>query len=205
MWACGPACSGRPRSSISTASSRGLYEAVWPVFIVEDHPDTLSFVVAIDDQIGAPAAWQLNDPAALTARRQYVTAVVRQRLHQRGFRQRVLRAYQQCCAICRLRHDELLEATHILPDGHPLGEPVIPTASRSASSTTPPSTATSSASRPDLEVTVPLDVLEEIDGPMLQHGLQGFQGRRVHVPRADHLKPNRNFLAERYALFRRAS
>ncbi|HYS17265.1 MAG TPA: hypothetical protein VET45_10110 [Candidatus Binatia bacterium] len=50
-----------------------------------------------------------------------------------------------------------------------------------------------------------LDVLEEIDGPMLQHGLQGFQGRRIHVPRADHLKPNRDFLAERYALFRRAS
>jgi len=25
------------------------------------------------------------------------------------------------------------------------------------------------------------------------------------VPRADHLKPNRDFLAERYALFRRAS
>src|SRR2546427_4534155 len=127
---------------------QGLCEAAWPVFIVEDHPETLSFVVAIDDQIGAPAAWQLNDPAALTARRQYVTAVVRQRLHQRGFRQRVLRAYQQCCAICRLRHDELLEAAHILTDGHPLGSRSFPTASRSASSTTPPSTATSSASRP---------------------------------------------------------
>src|SRR2546426_7313864 len=125
---------------------QGLYEAAWPVFIVEDHPETLSFVVAIDDQIGAPAVWQLNDPAALTARRQYVTAVVRQRLHQRGFRQRVLRAYQQCCAICR--HDELLEAAHILPDGHPLGSRSFPTVSRSASSTTPPSTATSSASRP---------------------------------------------------------
>ncbi len=59
--------------------------------------------MTIDDQTGAPAAWQLNDPAALTARRQYVTAVVRQRLRQRGFRQRVLRSYQQCCAICRLR------------------------------------------------------------------------------------------------------
>ena len=58
---------------------------------------------------------------------------------------------------------------------------------------------------PDLEVTVRLDVLQEIDGPMLQHGLQDFQGRRIHVPRADHLKPNRDFLAERYALFRRAS
>jgi hypothetical protein len=31
------------------------------------------------------------------------------------------------------------------------------------------------------------------------------QGRRIHVPRADHLKPNRDFLAERYAIFRRAS
>jgi len=58
---------------------------------------------------------------------------------------------------------------------------------------------------PDLEVTVRLDVLEEIDGPVLLHGLQGFQGRRIHVPRADHLKPNRDFLAERYALFRRGA
>jgi hypothetical protein len=51
---------------------------------------------------------------------------------------------------------------------------------------------------------VRLDVLEEIDGPMLQHGLQGFQNRRIHVPRADHLKPNRDFLAERFELFRKA-
>ena len=40
---------------------------------------------------------------------------------------------------------------------------------------------------------------------MLQHGLQGFQGRRIHVPRADHLKAIRDFLAERYALFQRAT
>jgi putative restriction endonuclease len=58
---------------------------------------------------------------------------------------------------------------------------------------------------PDLEVKVRLDVLEEVDGPMLLHGLQGFQNRRIHVPRPDHLKPNRDFLAERYELFRRAS
>ncbi len=28
---------------------------------------------------------------------------------------------------------------------------------------------------------------------------------RLWLPRADHLKPNRDFLAERYAFFRRAS
>src|SRR2546425_1212151 len=153
----------------------------------------------------APPAWQFNDPAALTARRQYVTAVVRQRLHQRGFRQRVLRAYQQCCAICRLRHDELLEAAHILPDGHPLGEPVIPNGLALCKLHHAAFDSYIIGVTPDLEVKVRLDILEEVDGPMLQHGLQGFQNRPIHVPRADHLKPNRDFLAERYELFRRAS
>jgi hypothetical protein len=37
----------------------------------------------------------------------------------------VLRAYRDCCAVCRLRHEELLDAAHILPDGHPRGEPVV--------------------------------------------------------------------------------
>ena len=184
---------------------QGLYEPAWPVFIVEDRPEALTFIVAIDAQVDAPAVWQVNDPAALTARRQYVTAVVRQRLHQRGFRERVLRAYQQCCTICRLRHDELLEAAHILPDGHPLGEPVIPNGLALCKLHHAAFDAYIIGVTPDLEVTVRLDVLQEIDGPMLQYGLQGFQGRRIHVPRADHLKPNRDFLAERYALFRRAS
>ena len=135
----------------------GLYQPAWPVFVMEDHPETLAFIVAIDDQAGAPAAWQVNDPTVLTSRRLYVTAVVRQRLHQRGFRH------------------------HAAFDSYIIGV------------------------TPDLEVKVRTDVLEEIDGPMLLHGLQGFQGRRIHVPPADHLKPNRDFLAERYELFGRAS
>jgi hypothetical protein len=40
---------------------------------------------------------------------------------------------------------------------------------------------------------------------MLEHGLQGFHGSIVTVPRAELLKPNREFLAERYELFRKAS
>lgn len=183
----------------------GLYEPAWPVFIVDDQPAALTFIVAIDDQVGASAAWQAHDPTALTARRQYITAVVRQRLHQRGFRQRVLRAYQQCCAICRLRHDELLEASHILPDGHPRGEPIVPNGLALCKLHHAAFDSYIIGVTPELEVKVRLDVLEEIDGPMLLHGLQGFQGRHIHVPRPDHLKPNRDFLAERFDLFRRAS
>src|SRR6266705_1126985 len=118
---------------------------------------------------------------------------------------RVLSAHQQCCAICRLRHDKPLEAAHIRPEGYPLGEPVIPNGLALYKLHHAAFDAYIIGVTPDLEVTVRLDVLQETDGPMLQHGLQGFEGRRIHVPRADHLKPNRDFLAERYDLFRRAS
>ncbi|MFC1708107.1 hypothetical protein ACFL59_15025 [Planctomycetota bacterium] len=49
-----------------------------------------------------------------------------------------------------------------------------------------------------------LDILREIDGPMLKHGLQEFQGSRLYVPRGKRLKPDAEFLEERYELFRQA-
>ena len=52
---------------------------------------------------------------------------------------------------------------------------------------------------------VRLDILREADGPMLRHGLQGFQGVQIETPRAAALKPRAEFLAERYEIFRRAS
>ena len=39
---------------------------------------------------------------------------------------------------------------------------------------------------------------------MLQHGLQGFQGVKILVPRAEHLRPRTAFLEERYELFKKA-
>jgi putative restriction endonuclease len=47
-------------------------------------------------------------------------------------------------------------------------------------------------------------VLNEIDGPMLIHGLQGFHGATLTVPRPATLRPDREFLEERYELFRQA-
>ena len=36
--------------------------------------------------------------------------------------------------------------------------------------------------QPDYIIRVRADVLEEVDGPMLRHGLQGLQGQRIVVP-----------------------
>jgi putative restriction endonuclease len=78
-------------------------------------------------------------------RRAHITRTVQARLQQQSFRERVLAAYGNQCALCRLRRRELLEASHIIPDSDPRGVPEIRNGWRRARSTTPRSTATSSA------------------------------------------------------------
>ena len=95
----------------------GRHLAWWPVHVVQDIPDNLSFSISLDDAIHANLFSEFTqESAALTTlRRQYTVSVARRRLHQRAFRERVLRAYQNQCVFCRLRHTELLDAAHIIP------------------------------------------------------------------------------------------
>jgi putative restriction endonuclease len=58
--------------------------------------------------------------------------------------------------------------------------------------------------RPDLVIELRRDILDEADGPMLQFGLQGFHGMALHAPRLAELRPCKDFLAERFELFRKA-
>jgi putative restriction endonuclease len=183
----------------------GLYEAAWPVYVVGDDPTSLSFTVAIDDRVAIGTQFEMHDPALVIARRRYITTVVQRRMHQQEFRVRVLRAYRQCCAICRLRYEELLEAAHILPDGHPRGEPIVPNGLALCKLHHAAFDAHILGVTPDLKIELRADVLKEIDGPMLQHGLQGFQGLLIGIPRQQDLQPKRDFLAERYELFRRSA
>ncbi|MGH9366469.1 MAG: HNH endonuclease, partial [Thermoanaerobaculia bacterium] len=59
--------------------------------------------------------------------------------------------------------------------------------------------------RPDYRIEISERLLLEHDGPMLEHGLREFHRRELLVvPRHEELRPNREFLAERYELFRKA-
>src|SRR5579871_4162948 len=87
----------------------GKYLAVWPVYIIGDDLTTLTFKVAVDD---APVLTQpLQHLSAAVAvheeRRAYATSMAIHRLHQRSFRERVLLAYQDQCALCHLRRTVL--------------------------------------------------------------------------------------------------
>jgi len=180
----------------------GRHMASWPAYIVGDNPGALMFTVAVDDRGLAQAVATAIDDAEIDIRRRYVTRQVAQRLHQVAFRQRVLRAYREHCAICHLRHEELLEAAHILPDGHPRGQPVVSNGLALCKLHHAAFDADILGIRPDYRVELRLDILEEADGPMLRHGLQGFQDTMIWTPRSARDKPRPEFLEERYAIFK---
>jgi len=194
----------------------GRYVAVWPVFIVGDTPDSLAFSVVVDDMSGfdhrfrvAESGQEIQIPGpedpGTDARRAYITASVRVRLHQRGFRERVLRAYQEQCALCRLRHEELLDAAHILPDGEPDSEPVVPNGIALCKLHHAAFDGYFFGIRPDYTVEVRPEILREKDGPMLRHGLQGIHNQLIYRPRSALLAPDPAFLARRYDRFRQSS
>ena len=179
----------------------GEYMPIWPVYVVGDAPAARTFVVAVDHR----STQSLDELASEVreAERRYVTRVTVERLHQQSFRQRVLRAYRERCAICRLRHQELLEAAHILPDGHPRGMPIVPNGLSLCKLHHAAFDRYVIGITPDLLVEVRADVMAEGDGPMLLHGLQEFHRAKITVPGRVADQPDRDALAERYDMFRK--
>lgn len=178
----------------------GAYDAIVPVHVIGDQPERLQFTL-VADQLLARAS---GDPVLTSARREYATRAVMQRLHQQQFRRLVLTAYRNQCAICRLRHVELLDAAHILPDHDPRGEPVVPNGLGLCKIHHSAFDANILGVDPDARVHVRADVLEEVDGPMLRYGLQAVHGGQLALPTREALRPNRDFLAERFERFRAA-
>jgi putative restriction endonuclease len=186
----------------------GKYLAVWPVFIVGDNPDQLTFQVAVDDlayisrrEDGLSGQNIIRD-SENEARRVYITASVRSRLHQRGFRERVLTAYREQCAFCRLRHRELLDAAHIIPDSEPGGEPTVNNGIALCKLHHAAFDKFFIGIRPDYVIIIRKDILIETDGPMLRHGLQGLHNTPLYVPKRRELKPATELLDRRWQRFR---
>ncbi len=180
---------------------RGEYMPVWPVYVAAADDARLTFTIV--DAVGAEG--RTGDGTVFEApNRAYAHRLVKTRLHQVVFRRQVIAAYRERCAICSLRHLELLDAAHILRDAHPRSLPEVPNGLSLCKLHHAAFDRNIVGVRPDLVVEVREDVLSEKDGPMLQHGLQGFEGSRLLLPPRKAHHPNSEFLAERYEEFRQA-
>jgi len=182
--------------------AKSEYVPVWPVYVATDDPGARLVTLAAGDPLGLT-----NDlPSALSdAARRYRPQSVLQRLHQAKFRREVIVAYDTTCAICRLRHRELLDAAHILPDRDPRSLPVVPNGLALCKLHHAAFDRNILGVRPDHVIEIRLDILSEEDGPMLEHGLQGHHEGQLITPRRPLDHPNSEFLEERYEIFRQAS
>lgn len=186
----------------------GRYVPVWPVFIVEDDPKNLSCLVAVDPAYTlAEYPQQESDirtedagESAIGVRR-YIAAITKRRLHQTAFRERVIAAYSEACALCKLRHRELLDASHIIPDTQPRGDPIVPNGISLCKIHHAAYDQDIIGISPDYVIHIREDILEEINGPMLQHGLKGLHQGRIVLPHRSSDRPDRDRLAWRFSRF----
>lgn len=183
----------------------GTYLPIYPVWLVAEETEQHQFVLAVSEELRNqwldPA---IAHPVDLALRRQYAQTVVKERLHQRVFRERVLIAYESQCALCRLRHPELLDAAHIKEDSEG-GPPIVPNGLALCAIHHRAFDAQVLGIRPDYVVEVRRDVREERDGPTLRHALQGLHRASLILPRRRAAWPDRNLLEERFERFREAS
>lgn len=187
----------------------GRYLVNFPVFICGDDPASRTFAVQLDDDIAltrylgrTPDSIELADAGAERALdRRYITVNAKRRMHQVAFRERVLAAYRTTCALCRLRHGALLDAAHIIPDGEPDGEPEVSNGLALCKIHHAAYDLNYLGITPNYKVEVRPELLIEVDGPMLQHGLKAMHGSTLAVPRALRNRPSTTRLEERFARY----
>jgi putative restriction endonuclease len=176
----------------------GQYAIVAPAFVVAiDHQARVAEL-----QAGLPLAD--TSPAGLVSTediRRYATREALVRLHQHRFRAAVLRAYTTRCAVCRLREVSLLQAAHILEDRDPRGFARIDNGISLCAIHHLAYDRNLLGIDPEGVVHIAQSLLEEIDGPMLTNGLQGFHGSQILQPRRGDERPDPQRLEVRFARF----
>lgn len=186
---------------------RGVYLAAWPVYITADFPERLRFCVDLSPghEPNADAVAETGSGAVAPIVARHIFVPTKRRLHQARFRARVMQAYRKRCAVCNLGHDRLLDAAHIIPDSQPAGAPDVPNGLSLCKIHHAAFDTHIMGIDPDHVVHIRQDILEEFDGPMLQHGIKEMHGSQLRaIPRNRGDRPDRDRLARRFEEFRSA-
>lgn len=178
----------------------GVFIADYPAYVT-DVPEQRAVLLAIGEDVHA-----FGDPRSMNeTQRSYVERLTRQRLHQPLFRAQVMHAYERRCAVCSLRHADLLDAAHIVPDRDEAGTPTVSNGVALCKIHHAAYDRNFLGLSPDYVIHINADLMLEVDGPMLRYGIQAMDKQALQVPvhRRDH--PDRGKLAIRYEEFTRAA
>jgi putative restriction endonuclease len=185
------------------ATRPNWYRPLYPFYVIEEELVARRVLVAPGRMTGP---FDERDPILLedTLERRYTVRETRVRLHQARFRGRVLVAYANRCAICRLKETRLLDAAHIAGDAEERGEPRVANGLSLCSIHHRAFDQDLLGVAPNYSVHVSPRLLTEEDGPMLAL-LKGSHQQTIEVPSRRTWKPDREALAERFERFNRMS
>lgn len=177
---------------------RGVYQPFFPAFAVAEEPVSHQFVVTTSAE--EEIAWEYAAEGQVELAKRYLESVRSQRLHQRVFREQVLVAYESRCAFCHLGHRELIDAAHIRDDAKG-GLPTVTNGIAMCKLHHATFDNLLVGVTPDHEIRVRHDLLDEVDGPTLQHSIKQLHGQLIRLPKKKLARPDRELLAERFELF----
>lgn len=184
-----------------------LYETVFPIYVESIDQTSHVAVVRIDDEpdfsgsIETPYAklvGLIEEPIA----RKYTPVMQNSRHHQRAFRRRVLLAYGFRCALSGLPIPQLLEAAHIIRDSAG-GEASVRNGIAMSALHHLAYEQNMIGIDPGGIIHVSDAVRATEDGPLLDQGLIQLHGHPLRWPNFEAHRPNRDFLAVRFAEFER--
>jgi putative restriction endonuclease len=180
----------------------GIYRPEYPVYVIEDRAAERRVVVTPGTMVGP---LDEREPVLVESpiERRYAVRQVRARLHQARFRGRVIPAYRNQCAICRLKQVRLLDAAHIVADLDSGGEPDVPNGLSLCTIHHRAFDQNLVGVAPDYRVHVSPRLLDDEDGPMLAV-LQTFHHGTIEVPRRNSARPDPERLALRFEAFHAA-
>jgi putative restriction endonuclease len=181
-----------------------IHGDVLPRHLLLDGFTMLSFSVMADDISYIKSNKQLDftaESSSTYAQRAYITITSLRRVHQKEFREIVLKAYRNQCTLCRLKQTELLDAAHIIADKEDMGEPIIQNGLSLCNIHHASFDKNIIGISPDYKVRVRKDILEKIDGPMLKYGLQSLDNSHLILRRNPKDYPDRERLDLRFGQF----
>ena len=144
---------------------------------------------------------KIHDGTNVPIEKRYYESPIKGRYHQREFREIVLTAYSEQCALCRLKHRELLDAAHIIADSEEHGDAVVTNGLSLCKIHHAAFDKNIIGISPDYQIKVREDILLETDGPMLKHGIQELDSQKIILPYHKRDWPDRERLEERFNAF----
>lgn len=174
------------------------FQAVFPVYAIGFESEHDQLILAYDSAQRVPVP---ESPMEEVLRR-YIVRETRQRVHQPVFRSMVMRAYQTQCSVCSLRHTQLLDAAHIVPDASDGGIAAVRNGLALCKIHHAAYDVGILGISPDYAVAIRDDILAEVDGPLFEHGIKGLHGGNLMVlPTRRTERPDRQLLDQRYQQF----